>query len=182
MTSIKTKNISMTAMGIALFVAMTFCVQVPVFENYYLCMGYIAMVVFLYKFGVISGTIVGTVGTFLYCLLSSGMRGMPGWVVGNIIIGIGLGLTLKATKKLKPIPWYIVNTIMICISTALGILVMKSFTEMLLYSQPLIVRMGKNIYAFVADIVVLVIGLIFCKTFDKSAKQENDKINNTQQV
>ena len=37
------KKICMNAMGIAMFVALTLCLQVPVFENYYLCLGYIVM-------------------------------------------------------------------------------------------------------------------------------------------
>ena len=35
-----TRKICITAMGIALFVVLALCLQVPVFENYYLCFGF----------------------------------------------------------------------------------------------------------------------------------------------
>ena len=54
--------ICITAFGIAMFVVLTLCLQVPVFENYYLCLGYIAMSIWLYSVGTASGTIAGVVG------------------------------------------------------------------------------------------------------------------------
>ena len=38
----------------ALFVALSLCLQAPVFENYYLCLGYAVMAVYCYSFGTIS--------------------------------------------------------------------------------------------------------------------------------
>ena len=164
----KLKWICATAVSTALFVVLTLCLQVPVFENYYLCLGYIIMAVCLYTFGTVSGTFVGAVGVVLYCLLTSGLRGMPGWSAGNLIIGIIVGLTFKLTKRIKK-TWLkaILNFLAIAISTALGILVIKSLTECILYSQPMTVRMGKNIFAFAADIFVLEFSLPICMTLDK---------------
>lgn len=149
-----------TAIGIALFVVLTLCLQVPVFENYYLCLGYVIMAVCLYSFGVVSGTIVGVLGVVLYCLLTSGLRGMPGWAIGNLVIGIIVGLAFKWTRRLKW-KWLqaVLNFLAIAVSTALGILILKSLTECILYGQPMIVRMGKNVFAFVADIFVLELSL-----------------------
>ena len=95
------KWICATAIGTALFVVLTLCLQVPVFENYYLCLGYVIMAVCLYSFGTVSGTFVGVIGVVLYCLLTNGLRGMPGWAVGNLAIGITVGLTFKLTKKME---------------------------------------------------------------------------------
>ena len=78
------KRISINAMGIALFVVLSLCLQVPVFQNYYLCLGYVVMTFYCYSISLISGTIVGTLGVILYCLLISGLRGMPGWALGNL--------------------------------------------------------------------------------------------------
>ena len=86
-----TKKIAVLAMGIALFVALSMCLQVPVFENYYLCLGYVVMAVYCYSFGPFSGTIIGFFGVLLYCVVISGLRGMPGWALGNIVIGVLLG-------------------------------------------------------------------------------------------
>lgn len=97
----KLKYLTATAIGIALFVVLALCLQVPVFQNYYLCLGYIAMAVYCYSFGTVSGTIVGVLGVVLYCLLTNGLRGMPGWALGNVAIGIGMGLTFAKTKQMK---------------------------------------------------------------------------------
>ena len=162
------KKISVTGMGIALFVVLTLCVQVPVFENYYLCLGYIAMAVYLYSIGTVSGTIVGTVGVILYCVLTSGLRGMPGWAAGNVVIGIALGNFFKLIKgkKMNAALW-LISVIVIVAATAVGILGVKSLTEHLLYAQPFLVRAAKNIYAFTADAFVLAASLPLCVFLDK---------------
>ncbi len=156
-----------TAISTALFVVLTLCLQVPIFENYYLCLGYLIMAVCLYSFGITCGTFVGCAGVILYCLLTSGLRGMPGWVLGNLVIGVLVGLAFHYTKKLDK-TWLksVLNFCAIALSVALGILVVKSFTECLLYSQPMVIRMGKNVFAFVADIVVLEAGLPLCMLMD----------------
>ena len=160
-----TRKICATAMGIALFVVLTLCLQVPVFENYYLCLGYIAMMVFCYYFGTISGTTVGVLGVIIYCLLTSGLRGMPGWALANVVIGIMVGLACKLTKNTKKRFVRIAIIVSaVVISTALGVLVLKSFVEYLMYAQPMWVRMAKNVYAFVADIVVMIIAIPVCES------------------
>ena len=165
-----TKKLCLMAVGIALFVALSLCLQVPVFENYYLCLGYVVMAVYCYSFGTVAGTVVGCLGVVLYCLLISGLRGMPGWTLGNLVIGIILGLTFRVTKPMKSVPLKaVINAAAIVAATALGILVVKSETECLLYAQPFLVRAAKNIYAFVADIVVLLVSLPVCMTLDKVA-------------
>ncbi|MBR2570655.1 MAG: ECF transporter S component [Clostridia bacterium] len=168
--SVKTKWICVTAVGIAMFVAFSLCLQVPVFENYYLCLGYVVTAVYCYSFGAVSGTLVSCLGVVLYCLLISGLRGMPGWTLGNLVIGILLGLTFRVTKPMKQVPLKAaINAAAIVAATTLGILAMKSMTECLLYAQPFALRAAKNVYAFVADIVVLLVSLPICMTLDKLA-------------
>ena len=157
------KKICINGIGIALFVVMTLCLQVPVFENYYLCLGYVAMAFYTYYFGTTSGVLVGTLGVFLYCLLTGGLRGMPGWILGNVVIGIICGITAKIVKKHDR--KYIKEILMITsviVSTAIGILVVKSLVEVALYSLPFMLRVTNNIFAFVADVVVLVLGFELC--------------------
>ena len=57
------------------------------------------------------------------------------------------------------------------VATALGILVVKSGTECLLYAQPFPVRAGKNLYAFVADVVMLLVSLPVSMNLDRVAKR-----------
>ena len=162
------KKICIDAMGIALFVVLTLCLQVPVFENYYLCLGYIIMAFYLYYFGTASGTLAGTVGVFLYCLLTSGIRGMPGWMLGNAVIGILCGIAAKYAKKQnKNITKQGIMAAAVIVSTAIGILAVKSLVEVALYSLPFVLRLTNNIYAFVADVFVLIFGFAICITGEK---------------
>lgn len=172
----KVQKICINAIGIALFVTLSMCLRVPVFQNYYLCLGYIVMAVWLYSVGTISGTIVSVIGTLIYCVLINGLRGMPGWITGNIVIGIILGLWFKTTKKHKNIPKTInyITTIFIIISTtAIGILLSKSFIEVILYAQPMVVRITTNLNAFIADVIVLVMSLPICYYIDKILNRQN---------
>ena len=172
-----TQRISLLAVGIALFVALSMCLQVPVFENYYLCLGYVVMAVYCYSFGTISGTVAGTLGVVLYCLVINGLRGMPGWALGHVVIGICLGLTFRMTKQMK-------NRVLataLCVAaivagTALGILGIKSITESILYGQPFLIRAGKNVYAFIADVAVLIVSLPVCMMLDKTARKMFPKL------
>ena len=50
----------------------------------------------------------------------------------------------------------------IVVATAVGILGVKSIVEMILYAQPMVVRVLKNIFAFIADVVVLIASLPVC--------------------
>ena len=161
-----------TAIGIALFVALSVCLQVPVFENYYLCLGYVAMAVYCYSFGAVSGTIVGVLGVVLYCLLINGLRGMPGWALGNLVIGVVLGLTFGKTKRMeKTAIKTAINAAAIVLSVTVGIIGLKSLTECLLYAQPFLIRVGKNVYAWVADMFMLLISLPICMTLDKTIQK-----------
>ena len=172
-----TQRIALLAVGIALFVALSMCLQVPVFENYYLCLGYVVMAVYCYSFGTVNGTIAGTLGVVLYCLVINGLRGMPGWALGNIVIGLALGLTFRKTKQMSNLALRTAcNIAAIVIGVGAGILGVKSITESILYAQPFAVRAGKNIYAFVADLVVLIISLPICMTLDKTARKAFPKL------
>ena len=59
---------------------------------------------------------------------------------------------------------------MVCavvLSTAIGILGVKSMVEVVLYSLPFALRLANNIYAFVADVIVLIVGFGMCITGEK---------------
>lgn len=157
-----------TAMGIAMFVVLSYCIQVPVFENYYLCLGYVAMTVFCYYYGPIIGMTVGGFGVALYCLLISGLNGMPGWAIGNLVIGFIVGLTCKITSKMsKQKLRHFFIAVSIIFSVAIAIIGVKSIVEVMLYAQPMILRVAKNLYAFVADVIVMLISLPICASLKK---------------
>lgn len=167
--SVSIKRLCALGLGIALYVVLALCLQVPVFENYYLCLGYAAMAVYCYSFGPLSGAAVGALGVVLYCLLTNGLRGMPGWAVGNLVIGLILGLTFRFTRRIPStaLRWAL-DAFSVIAATALGILLIKSFKEQILYAQPMLVRAAKNLYAFVADVVMLLVSLPLCVQLDKA--------------
>ena len=172
-----TRFAAFNGIGIALFTVLTLCIQVPVFENYYLCLGYAAMMVYCYTYGPASGAIVGSFGVIVYCVLTSGLRGMPGWAIGNLAIGIVCGIAFARIKKLDS-PWLrrLLMVLVIVAMTAVGILGLKSLTECLLYAQPMAVRIAKNSYAFVADVVMMIVSIPVCEVLDRRApalKAEN---------
>ena len=157
------KKLSVLSIGIALFVVFSLCLQVPVFENYYLCLGYVVMAVYCFSFGPLYGTTIGFFGVILYCLLTGGLRGMPGWALGNIIIGIAVGTTCNLTRNFKNSGLrYIVISISIITSTAFAMLGIKSIVECYLYNQPFIIRTINNIYVFAADVFILILSLPIC--------------------
>lgn len=166
------RKLTVTAVGIALFVALSLCLQVPVFQNYYLCLGYVAMAVYCYSFGAVSGTIVGTLGVVLYCLLTSGLRGMPGWALGNVVIGVVLGDVFAKTKGMKrKVFQYGIWALAVVVSVAAGILGVKSLVDALIKAQPVWQRMVMNVYAFVADTIVLLVSLPICVLVDVHARK-----------
>jgi biotin transporter BioY len=92
---------------------------------------------------------------------------MPGWVIGNIVIGIVSGLTFRYTRLMdnKYLRYFLCGVAVIS-STFFGIFVLKSIVEMYLYSQPFLLRAANNIYAFIADVVVLLFAIPFCDMLD----------------
>lgn len=163
-TQQKTRWLTVNAMGVALFVVLSLCLQVPIFSNYYICLGYLVMAIFCYSLGSASGAIVGALGTILYCMAINGLRGMPGWTLGNIVIALILGVVFKkcSEKEVLGKADYFIMLVAILFATALGILGVKSFTEVVLYAQPFWFRVTTNVYAFIADVVTLWLSIPLC--------------------
>jgi len=166
------KQITVNGIGVALFVALSLCLQIPVFENYYLCLGYVVMAVYCYSVGILSGTFVGTAGVILYCIIINGLRGMPGWSIGNIAIGLVIGTAFLLARKVRQTALAMGGmAIGIVIACAIGILGIKSLTEVILYAQPFMVRVVSNMSAFIADVVVLILAIPICKILDPYIKK-----------
>lgn len=167
----KTKDILFLAVGIALFVVLSMCLRVPVFENYYLCLGYIVMTVYIYCFKWYEGTIIGFFGVILYCIIGGlGFNGLPGWALGNVAIGLIVGLALKPIKRIKSKTLQIiVLAIVAIIATFLGIEIIKSVVDSFVVSQPIPVRMTKNFTSFISDAFVIVVSLPICALVEKPA-------------
>ena len=169
----KVMDIVFPAVGIALFVVLSMCLRVPVFENYYLCLGYVVMTVYIWCFKWYEGAIVGFFGVILYCIIGGlGFNGMPGWAVGNIAIGLILGLALKLIQKIKNKYLQIILTAIVAVTACfIGIELIKSLIDSFVVSQPFIIRFAKNTSSFIADAFVIVISLPICALVEKPAKR-----------
>ena len=159
------KDITFPALGIALFVALSMCLRVPVFDNYYLCLGYVVMTVYVWCFKWYEGALVGSLGVVMYCIAGSlGFNGMPGWALGNVVIGLllrlGIDMTMLRTakgKKMNNVIRTIIVAIIAVIATFIGIEIVKSFVDMFVTGQPFALRFAKNFTSFVADAFVIVV-------------------------
>ena len=169
----KTKDITFLAAGIALFVVLSMCLRFPVFENYYLCLGYIVMTVYIWCFKWYEGAIIGFLGVILYCIIGGlGFNGMPGWSVGNIVIGLIIGVSLKYIQQLKSKTLQVILTaITAIVATFIGIELIKSLIDSFVVSQPFVVRFAKNMTSFIADAFVIVISLPICALIEKPARK-----------
>mgnify|MGYP003571241207 CR=1 FL=1 len=169
----KTKDITFIAIGLALFVALSMCLRVPVFENYYLCLGYIVMTVYIWCFKWYEGAIIGCLGVILYCIIGGlGFNGMPGWAAGNIVIGLIIGMTLKFIQKIKNKTVQVILTALVAIiASFIGIELIKSLIDSFVVSQPFVVRFAKNMTSFISDAFVIVISLPICALVEKPAKK-----------
>ncbi|MBQ6655184.1 MAG: ECF transporter S component [Erysipelotrichaceae bacterium] len=169
----KTRDITFIAMGIALFVALSMCLRVPVFDNYYLCLGYIVMTVYVWCFSWYEGAIIGFVGVILYCVVGSlGFNGMPGWALGNVAIGLIMGMALKQVKKIRSKGLQLLAMALVAVAASfVGIELVKSLVDSFVVSQPFAVRFVKNTSSFIADAFVIVISLPVCLLLEKQARR-----------
>ena len=169
----KTKDITFLALGIALFVALSMCLRVPVFDNYYLCLGYIVMTVYIWCFNWYEGAVIGFFGVILYCMIGGlGFNGMPGWAVGNIVIGLITGVSLKYIQRIENKTLQVVLTAVVAvIATFAGIEVIKSLIDSVVVGQPFFVRVAKNFTSFVADAFVIVGRLPVCALIEEPARR-----------
>ena len=64
----------------------------------------------------------------------------------------------------------------ILVSVAIAMLGIKSLVEAVIYAQPMILRIIKNAYAFVADVVVMMISLPICVSLRKVLHKAFDEV------
>lgn len=161
-----TRWITINAMGVAMFVVLSMCLRVPIYDNFYVCLGYVVMTAYLYLFDPLSGTIVGVLGTVIYSLLIDGLRGMPGWCLANIVIGVNVGLVLQMVRHRvfeNKLVKYLSITLVTILTVGLGIFVGKAGFESIIYAQPWLVRIVTNTPAFISDTLVIVLSVPFCE-------------------
>ena len=148
----RTRKITYLGMGIALYVVLSMTVKIPLINQIKTDFGYLAFGAFLNLFGM-EGTLVGVLG----CIIANSFVGSafpPGWVLGQIFIGVFCGLLLKKTDKL----W--LKSLITVVAVFIGIGVIKTAVEVWLFQIPFEVKVIRNLIAFVADAIPMVIGVI----------------------
>ena len=152
----KTKRICITALGIALYVCASMLIKIPVIGHISLDLGYIVLAVYCYTYGGVSGAIVGSFGCFLVSLIASGWIAI-GWPLGNFLVGALCGMVYSRTKDNRFA--MLINTAVTVAAVVLGVAVIKTAVECVLYSIPVAVKFTKNFIAFSMDAIVMCIGL-----------------------
>lgn len=148
----RTQYICLMAMGIALYVACSFMMKIPLIGHIGLDLGYIVLAIFCYMFGGIEGAIIGACGCTIVSLLMSGWF-PAGWCLGNAIIGIMCGTLYKENAIVR-------NIIITVLAVVIGILGIKTVIECWLFNIPFAVKIPKNLIATIVDSITMCIGVI----------------------
>jgi len=151
----KTRKIAFLGLGIALYAVLSAFVIIPIINRIKLDLGYIVFGIYLNKLGIIS-SIVGVLGCIIGNLLKGGSLPIA-WAIGQLFIGVSLGYLLPKTNN-------IYLKILYClISAFIGIAVIKTIIEVLMYQFPIALKFSSNFVAYVADVIPLIIGVILSK-------------------
>lgn len=147
----KTKNICITALGVALYVCVSTFLKIPIINHISLDLGYVVLAVYCYNYGAVSGAIVGGFGAVLVSMLFSGWF-PPGWMLGNIFIGAFCGSQYRKSGIVR-------NMLITVFSVAIGVWIIKTSVECALYGIPVSVKLVSNSIAAITDAFVMCFGL-----------------------
>lgn len=172
-----TKKICLISLGIALYVTSSLILKIPIIAHISLDLGYIFFAIYCYYFGPISGAIVGGVGCMLISVLTSGWF-PPGWIVGNVAIGLICGSVFSKTKrytgKNANVKVIILEIVTVIVSVFFGIEFIKTFIECALYGMPIQVKLISNGIAAITDSIVMCIGVFMAHAFKRFIKIQEE--------
>ena len=162
------KKIALLGIGIALYFVLGMAVKIPLISHIQTDLGYITFGVFLYLLGPVA-CVVGVVGCLFESLLVSGWIPV-GWMIGQLVIGIICGISYKKIKSLS------INIIITVVAVFLGVGIIKTGIECVLYTIPLLVKFPKNAIAFIADTIPMIIGLLIAWKYGNKiiVKEKNE--------
>lgn len=161
-----TKDICKLALGIALYMVLSMTCKIPLIGHIKTDFGYVAFGTYCVTFGSV-GTIIGVIGCIFSSMLFSGMFPV-GWVFGQIAIGIITGKisTFYIDKLYKSNPdkatfrlCFILIAIWVAIAIFIGIIIIKTVIECIIFSIPIPVKLVKNTIAAIADYPPMLIGV-----------------------
>lgn len=151
----KNRKIAFIGIGIALYAVLSAFVMIPIINRIKLDLGYTVFGIYLNKFGIIS-TLVGVFGCIIGNLLKGGSFPIA-WAMGQLFIGLTLGYLLNKTEN-------IYLKILYClIFSFIGIGLIKTVIEVLMYKFPFNLKLASNSVAYIADVIPLIIGVLLSK-------------------
>ena len=153
----KTNKLTYLAISTALYVALSALVKVPIIAHIQTDLGYIVFGFALYMFGW-QAFIVGAIGCIIESMLFVGWFPI-GWALGQMVIGIICGIIYKETKST------IAQILVTILAVFIGVALIKTGVECILYNIPFAVKIVKNLIAFVADTIPMIAGLLIAKKY-----------------
>lgn len=152
-----TRYICTVSLGIALYVVLSSFIKIPIIGHIGLDLGYIALAVYAYHFGCIPAMIVGSFGCTIVSVLFYGWF-PPGWLVGNLFVGaVCGGLYQHGTCGYDKI---FRNYVITVAAVFIGIAVIKTLIECVMFGIPMAVKFPKNIVAASIDAITMWVGLL----------------------
>ena len=147
------KKIAYLGIGIALYMVLGLVMNIPLLAGSHIQtdLGYIAFGAFCFLFGW-EACIVGIIGCFIESLIVSGWVPV-GWMLGQLFIGVVCGIAYKKFNQ----RWVQIAVTIIAVFIGIGII--KTAVECVLYSIPVLVKFPKNFVAFIADVIPMIVGL-----------------------
>lgn len=153
----RTKKICHMALGIALYVVLAAAVKIPLIGHIQTDLGYIVFGAYLVIFGW-QAAIVGVIGCIIESMIFSGWFPI-GWAVGQAFIGIMCGAWYRYTDSKPQIYKNVTRISATFLTVFIGIAVIKTAIECQLYSILFEIKFAKNIIAFMADSVPMILGV-----------------------
>jgi uncharacterized membrane protein len=147
----KIRLIAYLGVSIALYVVLGILIKIPLIGHIGTDLGYIAFGFTCFAFGW-PAAIVGIVGCMFESLLVSGWIPI-GWMIGQAVIGLMCGYFYNHSNNKT------LHIIITVIAIFIGVGLIKTGIECVLYQIPLVVKIPKNMIAFVADTVPMLVGL-----------------------
>lgn len=146
------------ALGIALYACLSLSLHIPLFVGHLaLDVGYMVLAMYAMMMGPIPAAIVGGAGCVIVSLISSGWF-PAGWLFGNIFIGLVCGWFYTTFDEWESRPGNLVMTILVVF---MGIGLIKTGVECVLFNIPFLVKFVKNMTAFICDAAVMALGYWF---------------------
>ncbi len=162
----KTKQICITALGIALYCTLSLSMRIPLgIGHIAVDLGYVVLAVYSYCMGSISAAIVGGCSAAIMSILS-GWFSLE-WVLANVAVGLICGrfYTHSRHNGFRITSTHIRNMVVTVLAVGLGMLVIKTYVSYLLWQIPILVKLPKSIAAWVTDSIVMCLGVCIAPRF-----------------